>query len=53
MYEKRDGREAVNKSYNVTAFPTKFLIGPDGTILAICVGNTAQIDERLAEIFGH
>lgn len=50
MYEQRPGQEPINKLYNVSAFPTKFLISPEGVIKAIYVGDSKQLDEELARL---
>ena len=50
MYEQRSGQTAINKLYNVTAFPTKILINPQGTIEAIYVGDTNKLDEQLQQL---
>ncbi|MCL2417031.1 MAG: redoxin domain-containing protein [Bacteroidales bacterium] len=43
----------VLRAYDVTAFPTKILIAPNGTIIATYIGtNTAEMDEKLKTIFG-
>lgn len=42
----------VLANYNVRAFPTKILIGPDGRIGAFYVGNSHELDGKLKEIFG-
>ena len=49
-----EGREEYNlvALYNVTAFPTKILIGPDGKIVARWSGGSSTPDEKLKEIFG-
>lgn len=52
MYEKRDGQEAINKLYNISAFPTKILINPQGVIEAIYIGDTKEIDGKLKELLG-
>ena len=52
MYEKRNGQDAINKSYNGAAFPTKILINPQGKIEAIYVGDTKEIDAKLKELLG-
>lgn len=51
MYELREGQQPIQKLYNVTAFPTKFLINPQGIIEGIYVGNTDEIDRTLDDIF--
>ena len=52
MYEKRAGQPEINKAYNVSAFPSKFLINPDGKIEAIFVGDTKEIDSLLEKLLG-
>lgn len=52
IYEKREGQAPLQKLYDVSALPTKILISPEGKIVARYVGNTADIDQRLKEIFG-
>lgn len=51
MYELREGQQPIQKLYNVTAFPTKCLINPQGIIEGIYVGNTDEIDRTLDDIF--
>ncbi len=43
----------VLTGYNVRAFPTKILIGPDGRIVAFYVGDSSALDGKLKEIFGY
>jgi thiol-disulfide isomerase/thioredoxin len=45
--------KAVLNSYNVNAFPTKFLIDPKGEIMNFYVGSGGTVlDDKLKEIFG-
>lgn len=53
MYEQREGQQPIQKLYNVTAFPTKFLIDPQGVIVNIYVGDTHEIDSVLGDIYKH
>lgn len=52
MYEQRNGQEAINKLYNISAFPTKILVNPQGIIEAIYIGDTKEIDAKLKELLG-
>ncbi|MDR0438584.1 MAG: AhpC/TSA family protein [Bacteroidales bacterium] len=38
--------------YNISAFPTKILIDPQGKFVATWVGSTPEAEEKLKEIFG-
>ncbi|ERJ57947.1 TlpA disulfide reductase family protein [Sphingobacterium paucimobilis] len=40
------------KAYGITAFPTKILLDQEGKIIARYVGESAQFDEKIKEIFG-
>ncbi|UKJ06779.1 TlpA disulfide reductase family protein [Solitalea lacus] len=40
------------KAYGVTAFPTKLLLDKEGKIIARSVGESADFDKKLKEIFG-
>ncbi len=53
MYEQLEGQQSIQKLYNVTAFPTKFLIDPQGVIVNIYVGDTHEIDSVLGDIYKH
>ena len=48
--EDRDKFDAV-KSYGVTAFPTQILLDKEGKIIARYVGESADLDGKLKEIF--
>lgn len=50
MYERQEGKPEINKAYDVSAFPTKFLIGKDGKIIAKYVGDSSAIDSKLEEL---
>jgi len=45
------GAEVLN-NYNVYAFPTKILIGPNGKIIVTYVGASGELETILEEIFG-
>ena len=49
-----EGREEydVVRLYNIPGFPTKILIAPDGKIVAVWVGASPDLEEKLKEIFG-
>jgi hypothetical protein len=38
--------------YNISAFPTKVLIDPQGKLVAIWIGSGPEAEEKLKEIFG-
>lgn len=38
-------------NYNIKAFPTKYLINPDGVIIGIYVGSTDEMVAKLEEVF--
>lgn len=40
------------KAYGITAFPTKILLDKEGKIIARYVGESAQFDDKIKEIFG-
>ncbi len=40
------------KAYGITAFPTKILLDKEGKIIARYVGDSAQFDDKIKEIFG-
>ena len=42
----------VLKTYNVYGFPTKVLVDPKGEIVVTYVGSSADLEDRLKEIFG-
>jgi hypothetical protein len=43
----------VLKVYNITAFPTKILISPEGKIVGTYIGAiVVELDDKLKEIFG-
>lgn len=52
MFEKRDGQKAIDKLYNISAFPTKLLVNPQGIIEAIYIGDTKEIDAKLKKLLG-
>lgn len=52
IYEKRPGQKQLNELYDVSALPTKILIDPQGKIVARYIGDVAEIDGKLKEIFG-
>lgn len=52
IYEKRPGQKQLDKLYDVSALPTKILIDPEGKIVARYIGDVAEIDGKLKEIFG-
>lgn len=49
-----DGVEThdIVRSYGVSAFPTKILLDPSGTIIGRYVGSDKELDAQLEEIFG-
>ena len=53
MFEKRAGQQEINKLYAVSAFPTKFLINPQGVIEAIYIGSSDGLDQKLEELLGN
>ena len=53
MYEQREGQQPIQKLYNVAAFLTKYLIDPQGVIVAIYVGDSHEIDSVLGDIYKH
>jgi peroxiredoxin len=51
MKGEKNPKDIVAK-YGITAFPTKFLIGPDGKILAKVIGDDiSEIDDQLSKAF--
>lgn len=52
IYEKRSGQKPMSEMYDISALPTKILIDPQGKIIARYIGDVAEIDTRLKEIFG-
>ena len=38
--------------FNISAFPTKILIDPQGNIVAKWLGDVPEVDEKLVELFG-
>lgn len=53
MFEERAGQRAIDKLYAVSAFPTKFLINPQGVIEAIYIGDSDGLDRKLEELLGN
>lgn len=52
IYEKRSGQKPLSEMYDISALPTKILIDPQGKIVARYIGDVAEIDTKLKEIFG-
>lgn len=52
IYEKRSGQKPMSEMYDISALPTKILIDPQGKIVARYIGDVAEIDTKLKEIFG-
>lgn len=52
MYEKQANGKQVQKLYDVSAFPTKIIIDPEGRINSVFIGDSEKIDEKLTELLG-
>lgn len=50
--EENKAKQDVGALYNIKGYPTKVLVGPDGTILAYTLGGSEAIDSKLKEVFG-
>lgn len=49
---KQDKENSLSTLYNVTSYPTKFLIGPDGKIIGkYGEKDNAELDKKLEELF--
>lgn len=47
-----EGNTNLAPRFAVNGYPTKVLIGPDGKIIEVFVGETAELYKRLDELFG-
>lgn len=52
MYEKQANGKQMQKLYDISAFPTKIIIDPEGKINAVFIGDSKKLDEKLTELLG-